>query len=227
MPPRETFSYRCRRSGCAAPLCGYDPELCLQAALTDAAEGEPGSRRSTESVHASRRSIGSAAADADEKPSGAVAAFNDPQANPVLLILTLLRTRSRTSRTSGSIHGVTRVGRAVCCERRLQQNRSRVPLSCMCVPAGEGGDVPAAALRSAGLAVHGDRRGCEQHHRPPGRPRPFPQVLLVHHPTGLVYQYSLSAADTCPSTNCVGSASQRVICASCSSPEWRWHLGTS
>jgi len=44
-------------------------------------EGEPGSRRSMESVHASRRSIGSGSGtgDVDEKSAKAVAAFKDPR----------------------------------------------------------------------------------------------------------------------------------------------------
>ena len=69
---------------CVARMCsvGHDfTTIVLQAALTDAVEGEAGSRRSMESVHASRRSIGSGSAtgDVDGKSAKAVAAFKDPR----------------------------------------------------------------------------------------------------------------------------------------------------
>ena len=73
--------YHCWCATCLSALGADGLRYCPQASLTDAVEGEPAHRRSMESPHASRRSIGSGSvtADAEEKSAKAVAAFKDPR----------------------------------------------------------------------------------------------------------------------------------------------------
>ncbi len=153
----------------------------LQAALTDAVEhgGKPVSRRSIDSPHASRHSLGAAAVDGDEKADKAAAPYKDAQVCFIEADLYSCTLRSHHSGFERCRHGATasRVSQPLItvpvlmrlerCARWSGPAAAPPPsLLRATVLAGESGDVPAAAVRIAGLAVYGHRRRrerCDRH----------------------------------------------------------------